>query len=176
MKPPVIEDSTHPDPDCADSRSNFLKQWFWLPWCTSVAHLTLSGSLLTQWLLLSSVAHHYFTFELVNLGIRKDPLRWAPDLKTSHWGASWYQKQRPYPRKTRRLHVPKPCTIHYYVRIRVLCRYCRSVNPQTLCSDGPSLPLPGDWCCPGDQCSAELNTEAEPAGWCEYRILNNDTE
>ena len=58
-------------------------------------------------------------FELVNLGIRKDPLRWAPDLKTSHWGASWYQKQRPYPRKTRRLHVPKPCTIHYYVRIRV---------------------------------------------------------
>ena len=39
-----------------------------------------------------------------------------------------------------------------------------SVNPENKpCSDGPSLPLPGGWCCPGDQRSAELNAEAEPA-------------
>lgn len=50
-----------------------------------------------------------------------------------------------------------------------------SVNPENKpCSDGPSLPLPGGWCCPGDQRSAELNAEAEPADSCEYRILNTE--
>ena len=98
MKRVSRQHTSHPDLDCTDSRTNFLKLWFWVLCCTSVAHFTLSGSFLTQWLLLSSVAHHYFTFvasfhmvsQVVSHWVKNEPLRcnmvntvrrWATELK-----------------------------------------------------------------------------------------------
>ena len=44
-----------------------------------------------------------------------------------------------------------PCNILRLTQMYpFFCIYCRSVNPQTLCPDGPSLPLPGDWSSSGD--------------------------